>query len=194
MEFYSIKVANGPFTSFLQKLTTRSAVIIKAKAASALTLASLQPGKRLFLLCAGTGVAPFISVILEPEAYKAYNEIIVVMVCKLVSELQFLVSKCRQLVCDARFSALSKNKLRVYTSVTEDNYPFVGGVTALITSGVLVDDLNLRALTRFDRFMVCGSQAMIADTTLTLKALGYKEGSANEPQAFVYEKAFASDS
>ncbi len=165
---------------------------MKVKATGTLTLSSLEPGKRLFLLCTGTGVAPFISVMLEPEAYEVYNEIIVVLVCRLVSELQFLMRKCRQLVCNTHLSALSKTKLRVYTSVTRDNYPFVGRITALITSGVLVDDLNLHALTRSDRFMVCGSQAMIADTTLALKALGYKESAADKPQAFVYEKAFAS--
>ncbi|ATW06174.1 Ferredoxin--NADP reductase [Candidatus Hodgkinia cicadicola] len=192
LEFYSIKVPNGPFTSFLQKLTPKSAVIIKVKATGTLTLSSLKPGKRLFLLCTGTGVAPFVSVMFGPEAYEIYDEVIVVMTCRLVCELQFLSHKCRQLVCNAQLSTLFKNKLRVYTSVTRDSYPFVGRITELITSGALVDDLNLSALTQFDRFMVCGSQAMIADTTLTLKALGYKEGSINSPQAFVYEKAFVS--
>ncbi|AUG34037.1 Ferredoxin--NADP reductase [Candidatus Hodgkinia cicadicola] len=192
LEFYSIKVPNGPFTSFLQKLTPKSAVIIKTKAAGTLTLRSLKPGRRLFLLCTGTGVAPFVSVLFEPEAYEMYDEVIVVMACRLVCELQFLLHKCRQLVCNTQLSVLLKNKLRVYTSVTRDSYPFVGRITALITSGALVDDLNLSALTQFDRFMVCGSQAMVADTTLALKALGYKEGSADSPQAFVYEKAFVS--
>ncbi|AUG33974.1 Ferredoxin--NADP reductase [Candidatus Hodgkinia cicadicola] len=190
LEFYSIKVPGGAFTSFLQKLTPKSAVIMKTKAAGTLTLASLKPGRRLFLLCTGTGVAPFVSVLFEPEAYEAYDEVIVVMVSRLVCELQFLLHKCRQLVCDTQLSVLLKNKLRVYTSVTRDSYPFVGRITALITSGALLDDLNLSEFTPFDRFMVCGSQAMIADTTLVLKALGYKEGSVNSPQAFVYEKAF----
>ncbi|XXN13613.1 MAG: ferredoxin--NADP reductase [Candidatus Hodgkinia cicadicola] len=192
LEFYSIKVPNGPFTSFLQKLTPKSAVIMKVKATGTLTLSSLKPGRRLFLLCTGTGVAPFVSVMFEPAAYEIYDEVIVVMACRLVCELKFLSNKCRQLVRNKRLSMLFKNKLRVYTSVTRDNYPFVGRITALITSGALVDDLNLSALTQFDRFMVCGSQAMIADTTLALKALGYKEGSVNNPQAFVYEKAFVS--
>ncbi|ATW06047.1 Ferredoxin--NADP reductase [Candidatus Hodgkinia cicadicola] len=192
LEFYSIKVPNGAFTSFLQKLTPKSAIIMKVKAAGTLTLSSLKPGRRLFLLCTGAGVAPFASIMFGPEAYETYNEVIVVLVCRLVCELQFLLHKCRQLVCNAQLSMLLKNKLRVYTSVTRDSYPFVGRITALITSGTLVDDLNLSALTQFDRFMVCGSQAMIADTTLALKALGYKEGSINSPQAFVYEKAFVS--
>ncbi|XXN13773.1 MAG: ferredoxin--NADP reductase [Candidatus Hodgkinia cicadicola] len=190
LEFYSIKVPNGPFTSFLQKLTTKGAVIVKTKPTGTLTLASLTPGKRLFLLCTGTGAAPFVSVMLEPEAYATYSELIVVLVCRFVSELQFLLHKCRQFVFNTRLSTLAKNKLRVYTSVTRDSYPFVGRITALIASGVLLDDLNLPALNEFDRFMICGSQAMIADTIMTLKALGYKEGSVSNPQAFVYEKAF----
>ncbi|XXM93307.1 MAG: ferredoxin--NADP reductase [Candidatus Hodgkinia cicadicola] len=192
LEFYSIKVANGPFTSFLQKLTTKSAVIMKTKATGTLTLASLKPGKRLFLLCTGTGVAPFVSVMFEPEVYEAYEEVILVMACRLVKELQFLLRKCRQLVRSMRASALSKAKLRVYTSVTRDSYPFVGRITTLITSGILLDDLNLLALTPLDRFMICGSQAMIEDMVCTLKLLGYKEGSVSSPQAFVYEKAFVS--
>ncbi len=176
----------------MQKLTPKSAVIMKLKATGALTLSSLEPGRRLFLLCSGTGIAPFVSVMSGPEAYEIYDEVIVVMACTLVCELQFLLHKCRQLVCNTQLSMVFKNKLRVYTSVTRDSYPFVGRITELITSGTLVDDLNLPALTQFDRFMVCGSQAMIADTTLALKALGYKQGSTNSPQAFVHEKAFVS--
>ncbi|ATY93603.1 Ferredoxin--NADP reductase [Candidatus Hodgkinia cicadicola] len=192
LEFYSIKVPNGPFTSFLQKLTLRSAIIIKTKTTGTLTLASLKPGKRLFLLCTGTGVAPFISILFEPETYETYDEIIVVMVCRLVNELQYLFCKCRQLVRSVKIGVLAKNKLRIYTSVTRDRYPFTGRVTSLIASGVLLDDLNMSTFAESDRFMICGSQAMISDTTLTLKRLGYKEGSTSNPQAFVYEKAFVS--
>ncbi|XXM90126.1 ferredoxin--NADP reductase [Candidatus Hodgkinia cicadicola] len=192
LEFYSIKVPNGPFTSFLQKLTPKSAVLVKTKVTGTLTLAALKPGKRLFLLCTGTGVAPFVSVLFEPEVYKTYDEIILIMVCRLVSELQFLFQKCHQLVHNAHLGALLKRKLRVYTSVTRDKYPFVGRLTTLVLSGVLADDLGLSILTQFDRFMICGSQSMIADATLALRVLGYKDGSVSNPQHFVYEKAFAS--
>ncbi|XXN19741.1 MAG: ferredoxin--NADP reductase [Candidatus Hodgkinia cicadicola] len=192
LEFYSIKVPNGPFTSFLQKLTLKSAIIMRTKTTGTLTLASLKSGERLFLLCTGTGAAPFISVLFEPETYETYSEIIVVMVCRLASELQYLLYKCHRLIRNTKIGALAKNKLRVYTSVTRDRYPFVGRVTTLITSGVLLDDLNIIAFAETDRFMVCGSQAMIADTALTLRRLGYKEGSISNPQAFVYEKAFVS--
>ncbi len=191
LEFYSTKVVNGLFTSFLQKLTPKSAIVVNAKATGTLTLSALKPGKRLFLLGTGAGVAPFISIMLDPETYNAFEEVIVVLACRLVSELQYLFDKHQQLVADSQLNTMTKNKIRIYTSVTRDSHPFTGRITTLITSGVLTDDLNMKGLDESDRFMICGSQAMITDTACVLKSLKFKEGSASDPQAFVYEKAFA---
>ncbi|WGS83417.1 MAG: ferredoxin--NADP reductase [Candidatus Hodgkinia cicadicola] len=192
LEFYSIKVVNGPFTSFLQKLTPKSSIIVKAKATGTLTLSGLKPGKRLFLLGTGTGIAPFISIMLDPETYEVFEEVIVVLACRLVAELQYLLEKHQQIVADSQLKPMTKNRIRMYTSVTRDSHPFTGRITTLITSGVLTDDLNMKGLDESDRFMICGSQAMIADTACVLKSLKFKEGSASDPQSFVYEKAFAS--
>ncbi|WGS83619.1 MAG: ferredoxin--NADP reductase [Candidatus Hodgkinia cicadicola] len=192
LEFYSIKVPNGPFTSFLQKLTPKSSIIVKAKATGTLTLSGLKPGKRLFLLGTGTGIAPFISIMLDPETYEVFEEVIVVVACRLVAELQYLFEKHQQFVTDFQLKPMTKNRIRIYTSVTRDSHPFTGRITTLITSGVLTDDLNMKGLDESDRFMICGSQAMIADTACVLKSLKFKEGSASDPQSFVYEKAFAS--
>ncbi|XXM93736.1 ferredoxin--NADP reductase [Candidatus Hodgkinia cicadicola] len=192
LEFYSTKVLNGAFTPFLQKLTPKSAIVVNLNASGTLSLRALKPGKRLFLLGAGAGIAPFISIMLDPETYKVFEEVIVVLACRLVVELQYLFDKHQQLVADSQLNATTKNRIRIYTSVTRDSHPFTGRITTLITSGVLTDDLNIKGLAESDRFMICGSQAMVADVACVLKSLKFKEGSASEPQAFVYEKAFAS--
>ncbi|PIM95855.1 Ferredoxin--NADP reductase [Candidatus Hodgkinia cicadicola] len=190
LEFYSIKVPNGPFTSFLQKITTDSSIIIKTKSTGTLILDSLTPGKRLFLLCTGTGIAPFISIISDPETYIKYNEVIVVLTCRFSQELRYFNYKIKQLLKQPHIESHAKNKLRFYLSTTQEPYPYSGRITWLIKSGTLIADLNTYTLNKRDRFMICGSQQMILDVVNLLKSIGYIEGTINNPQDFVYEKAF----
>ncbi|MFP2998004.1 ferredoxin--NADP reductase [Candidatus Hodgkinia cicadicola] len=190
LEFYSIKVLNGPFTTYLQKITTKSSIILKMKSTGTLIIKGLKPGKRLFLLCTGTGVAPFISVIFEPATYENFNEIVIVHTCRYVNELKYLNNKLKQLSRTISLKSIIKNKVKFYTSVTRENYPYIGRITTLIKTGILISDLKTTNLNREDRFMICGSQNMITDIMNLLKTLGYKEGSINLPQDFVYEKSF----
>ncbi|MFP3038380.1 MAG: ferredoxin--NADP reductase [Candidatus Hodgkinia cicadicola] len=191
LEFYSIRVLNGPFTSFLQKINTNNALIIKVKPTGTLLVRALKPGGRLFLLCTGTGVAPFISMVFEPEVYTKFKEVVLVLTCRKIEDLQYLKCKINQLMRCSEIKALARGKIRFYTSVTREPYTFKGRIPWLLTSGLLVSDLAAPALGAKDRFMVCGSQSMIVDVTAVLKAMGYREGTASKPGAFVYEKAFA---
>ncbi len=128
LEFYSIKVPNGPFTSYLQKITTSNAVILKVKPTGTLLVRALKPGKRLFLLCTGTGVAPFVSIVFEPEAYKKFEEIVLVLTCRKIGELQYLQHKIALLVRSPEAKALAKGRARFYTSITREAYPFTGRI------------------------------------------------------------------
>ncbi len=190
LEFYSIKASNGPFTSYLQKITTDSLVLMRTKPTGTLVLEGLRSGDRLFLFCTGTGVAPFLSIISDPRTYVQFKEVIVVLTCRERAELKFLFIRYAELLKEAEFVRFTDGKLRFYTSVTRQSYPFVGRVTHIIKSGVLLYNLNLSCFDIRSRFMICGSQAMISDTIQVLSYLGFKEGSLNNPQDFVYEKAF----
>ncbi|PIM96410.1 Ferredoxin--NADP reductase [Candidatus Hodgkinia cicadicola] len=192
LEFYSIKVPNGPFTSFLQKITTDSSIIIKTKSTGTLVLNALTLGKRLFLLCTGTGIAPFISIISEPGTYIKYNEVILVLTCRYSQELQYFNYKVKQMLKQPYIKLYARNKLRLYLSTTKGSYPYSGRITWLIKSGMLIADLKAYNFNRMDKFMICGSQQMILDVVNLLRSIGYLEGAINNPQDFVYERAFVS--
>ncbi|PIM95170.1 Ferredoxin--NADP reductase [Candidatus Hodgkinia cicadicola] len=192
LEFYSMVVPNGLFTPFLRMITTRSLVIIKKKIKKGLVIKALSPGKRLFLLCTDIGIAVVSNIISEPGTYAKFDEVIVVMVCKYVEELQYFDDKLKQLTTAPQIKSYAKNKLRFYRSVTHEPYPYSGDLTWLIKSGTLIADLMTYNFDKMDRFMVCGSQQTTLDGTNLLKALGYNEGTVNNPQDFVYERTFVS--
>lgn len=177
-------------TTYLQKITTKNAIIIKSKATGTLVLAALTAGERLYLLCTGTGIAPFMSILFEPEVYDKFKQIIIVLTCREVGELQYLKDKVEQ-IRNTPLKTLAKGKARFYTTTTREQSQFMGRIPYLITSGKLTNDLGGHPLNANDRFMICGSQAMINDVTTVLTAMGFKEGNTSNPQDFVYEKAFA---
>ncbi|PIM95805.1 Ferredoxin--NADP reductase [Candidatus Hodgkinia cicadicola] len=190
LEFYSMVVPNGLFTSFLKMITTRSSVIIMKKMKNGLIMKALSPGKRLFLLCTDIGIAVVSNIISEPETYAKFNEVIVVMVCKYVGELQYFDDKLKQLATEPQIKPYARNKLRFYRSVTHEPYPYSGDLTWLIKSGTLIADLMTYTFDKMDRFMICGSQQTTLDVTNLLKVLGYNKGTANNPQDFAYERQF----
>ncbi|MFP3039021.1 MAG: ferredoxin--NADP reductase [Candidatus Hodgkinia cicadicola] len=191
LEFYSIKVPNGAFTTFLQKISTRNSIIIKMKPTGTLVLSALAPGERLYLLCTGTGVAPFVSILFEPGVYEKFKQVIIVLTCRQVVELQYLKDKISELTRIASLKALAKGKARFYTATTREKSQFMGRIPYLITSGKLTSALGGAPFNKKDRFMICGSQPMINDVSSVLTKMGYKEGTATKPKHFVYERAFA---
>ncbi|PIM96697.1 Ferredoxin--NADP reductase [Candidatus Hodgkinia cicadicola] len=190
LEFYSMVTPNDLFTSFLKMITTSSSVIIKKKTSGCLVMNALKPGKRLFLLCTDIGVAAVSSIISEPSTYVKFNEVIVVLTCKYIRELQYFDNKLKQLRRTPQVKPYARNKLRTYLSVTHEPYPYSGELTWLIKSGTLIADLRTYSFDKMDRFMVCGSKETTLSGINLLKSLGYNEGSVRYPGDFVYERIF----
>jgi ferredoxin--NADP+ reductase len=191
LEFFSIKVADGPLTSRLQKIKEGDTILVGRKATGTLVTDNLIPGERLLLLSTGTGLAPFASLIKDPEVYERYGSIILVHGCRQVSELAYgeeLVAKLRD---DDLFGPLLAEKLVYYPTVTREPFRNRGRITDLITSQQLFDDIGQPPLDiETDRIMMCGSPAMLEELRAMFEARGFAEGSNSEPGHFVIEKAF----
>jgi ferredoxin--NADP+ reductase len=192
LEFYSIKVPDGPLTSRLQAIQPGDTVLLARKPVGTLVLDALTPGKRLFLFSTGTGFAPFASLIREPDSYARFGQVIVTHTTREVAELQYGFDTVAAAKADPLVGEEATARLTHFTSVTREPYPVQGRITDLIASGHLTDALGLPPLDpQHDRAMICGSMAMLADTRDALLARGFREGSNADPADFVIEKAFA---
>lgn len=192
LDFYSIKVADGPLTSRLQHVKPGDSVMLGKKPTGTLVLDALTPGKRLFMFSTGTGVAPFASLAREPEAYDKFDQIVLTHTCRNVADLDYGRKLIEDLKEDPLVGELVGPKLTYYASTTREDFTHKGRITDLISGGKLFDDLGVPALDpATDRVMICGSMAMIADTRALVEAAGLVEGSNAKPGEYVVEKAFA---
>jgi ferredoxin--NADP+ reductase len=193
LEFFSIKVADGPLTSRLQKIQAGDHILMAKKPVGTLVLDALLPGKRLFLLGTGTGLAPWLSVARDPAAYEAFEQVIVAHCVREVKDLAYRDMFESELPNDEVFGELAREQLIYMPTVTREPFARQGRITDLISSGRLFADLGLEQ-TQFnpaeDRIMLCGSMHMIKDVAHLLEAQGLKEGSNSEPGDFVLERAF----
>lgn len=191
LEFFSIKVPDGPLTSHLQKIRPGDKVLMRTKSTGTLVLDALTPGKRLYMFSTGTGIAPFASLIRDPETYEKFEEVILTHTTREVAELKYGFDLIEEIRSDEVLSEIVGDKLRHYATVTREDYPFRGRITDLIQSGKLFDDLGLPRLDpAIDRAMICGSAAMLKDTKALLEQAGLTEGANNKPAEFVIERAF----
>ena len=191
LEFFSIKVQDGPLTSHLQKIREGDTILVGRKATGTLITDNLLSGKRLMLLSTGTGLAPFASLIKDPEVYDQFDSIVLVHGCRQVSELSYGERVVEDLRQDELFGPLLEGKLHYYPTVTREPFRNRGRITDLITSGKLFDDCALAPLDlASDRVMLCGSPAMLADLRTMFEARGFIEGRHSAPGQFVIEKAF----
>jgi len=191
LEFFSIKVPDGPLTSRLQKVQPGDTVLLSRKPTGTLLPDYLLPGKRLYLLATGTGLAPFLSLVRDPEVYERFETVVLVHGCRQKSELAYQELLTRTLPEHELLGDLVRDKLRYYPTVTREPYVNRGRITTLIESGRLFDDLGLPRLdVSEDRVMVCGSMAMLKDLRAMLTGRGYSEGTTHEPGQFVVERAF----
>jgi ferredoxin/flavodoxin---NADP+ reductase len=192
LEFFSIKVPDGPLTSRLQKIREGDIILVGRKATGTLIAGNLIPGKRLLLLSTGTGLAPFASLIKDPEIYESYETIVLAHGCRQVSELAYGEQVVASLRRHELFGPLSDDKLIYYPTVTREPFRNRGRITDLIESGQLFSDIGLPTLDlETDRVMLCGSPSMLDELRAMLTARGFVEGSHSEPGHFVIEKAFA---
>lgn len=191
LEFFSIKVQDGPLTSRLQHLKVGDELLVNSKAVGTLILQNLLPGKNLYLLSTGTGMAPFMSVIKDPETYENFEKVILVHGCRQVAELAYDKFITEELPKNEFFGDMVREKLLYYPTVTREPFHHQGRVTTLMDSGKLMEDLGLPPLDRErDRVMICGSPEMLKDTKDLLLKRGYSEGNMSTPGHFVIERAF----
>jgi ferredoxin--NADP+ reductase len=191
LEFLSIKVADGPLTSRLQHIRVGDTVLINRKPTGTLLLENLLPGKTLYLCATGTGLAPFMSLIREPETFEKFERVVVVHTVRQVKELAYRDMIETTLPAHEFLGEYVRGKLLYYPSVTRESFVHKGRVTSLIESGRLAADLGLPPLSpETDRVMLCGSEAFNADMKPLLEGRGFIEGSNNQPGTYVLEKAF----
>ncbi len=194
LEFYSIKVPDGPLTSRLQHIKVGDEIILRPKPVGTLVHDALLPGKRLWFLATGTGLAPFASLMREPETYEKYESVIMMHTCREVAELEYGRQLVESLKDDPLIGEMVGDKLRYYPTTTREEFHHMGRVTDNLTSGKVFADLGLPAMNREeDRAMVCGSLAFNVDVKKILEDFGLTEGANSDPQQFVVEKAFVGD-
>lgn len=191
LEFFSIKVPNGPLTSKLQHLKQGDTVLIGKKAVGTLLYDSLLPGRNLWLLSTGTGLAPFLSIIRDPDAYERYERIILVHGVRQVAELAYDQLINEELPNHEYLGEMVAKGLTYYPTVTREPFRNQGRITDLIRSGKLFADVGLPEINlEDDRIMLCGSPEMLAETKGILVERGFKEGSHSHAGHFVVERAF----
>ena len=191
LEFYSIKVQDGPLTSRLQKIKPGDQILLGKKSVGTLVMDALTPGKRLYMFSTGTGIAPFASVMRDPETYERYEKVILTHTCRQAAELSYGLRLTKSLTEDPLVGEMVEGKLAHICSLTREEYPLKGRITTLIKSGKLFEELGVPELNpETDRVMICGSIDMINDTKALVESYGLIEGSNSKPGDFVVEKSF----
>jgi ferredoxin--NADP+ reductase len=191
LEFLSIKVPDGPLTSRLQHVQPGDAIVVGRKPTGTLLIDYLLPGKRLYMMSTGTGLAPFMSIVRDPATYERFEQVILVHGVREVDELAYHDLLVEHLPQHEFLGDMVRSQLRYYPTVTREPYRNMGRITELIESGKLFADLDLPPLdSSVDRVMICGSPAMLRDLKRTLEARGFNEGNTTTPGDFVVERAF----
>lgn len=191
LEFFSIKVPNGPLTSRLQHLKIGDQVLVGNKPVGTLVVSNVKPGKRLYLLSTGTGLATFLSIIRDPETYERFEHVIVTHGVRYVNDLAYSDYIRRELPQHEFIGEQVAKQLKYYPTVTREPFDNQGRLTALLDSGKLCSDIGLPPLDpEHDRALVCGGPSMLDDIVKLLEGRGFKEGSSHEPAHYTIERAF----
>ena len=192
LEFYSIKVANGPLTSRLQHLKVGDEILVSKKATGTLVQDNLLPGKNLYLFATGTGLAPFMSIIKDHEVYERYEKVILIHGVRHVSELGYQDYIEKELPENEFFGEDVRNKLIYYPTVTREPFRNQGRLTDLIKSGKLSQDIGLPQINpENDRVLICGSPSMLKESSEMLNDMGFIESPRmGEPAHYAIERAF----
>ena len=190
LEFYSIKVPGGPLTEFLQRIQPGDTIWMRSKSTGTLVIDALLPGRHLWMFGTGTGIAPFASVVRDPESYEKFDALVIAHGCRLVAELTY----GRHLVAATRADPLvgeqAADRLQLIDAATREPYDRTGRLTALLENGTLESMAGAMLDPVTDRVMICGSKAVLMDLRRALESRGFTEGSNARPGTFVIEKAF----
>jgi ferredoxin--NADP+ reductase len=192
LEFFSIKVPNGPLTSRLQHIRAGDDILLSRKPTGTLLVSDLLPGRNLYLLGTGTGLAPFLAVVKDPETYERFDRVVLTHGVRRVQDLAYADYIRRELPQHEFLGSQIARQLLYYPAVTREAFEHRGRLTTLLEDGSMVRDLGLSPIdAAHDRFMVCGSPAMLADFRRILDARGFrpspKIGTAGH---YVFERAF----
>lgn len=191
LEFFSIKVPDGPLTSLLQHLKVGDPILMSTKPTGTLVTDYLLPGKRLYMLSTGTGLAPFMSIIKDPETYEKYEKVILVHGVRNTNELAYDDFITRELPQNEFFGDEVKEKLLYYPTVTREPFRNQGRITDLMISGKLFNDMGLPPMNNEeDRFMLCGSPQMLKDTCAIFESKGFVETRHGDAGHYAIERAF----
>ena len=191
LEFFSIKVPDGPLTSRLQSIRVGDEVLVNSKATGTLIQDSLLPGKNLYLIATGTGLAPFLSIIRDPEIYEQYDKIVLTHGCRFTEELAYRDLITEHLPQHEYLGEAVRDKLIYYPTVTREKFANNGRLTDLLRSGKLSADIGLSPIdVEADRFMICGSPSMLKEIVALLDDAGFKEARHGEAAHYVIERAF----
>ena len=191
LEFYSIKVQDGPLTSKLQHIQPGDRIILKPKPVGTLVHDALLPGRRCWFFATGTGIAPFASLVREPQTYEDYDQVILTHTCRDVAELDYGRRLVDSLKDDPLIGEMVGDKLVYYPTTTREQSPKMGRITTLLEDGTVFADLGIEGLSQeTDRAMVCGSLPFNVDMKEILERHGLREGANSEPAEYVVEKAF----
>jgi ferredoxin--NADP+ reductase len=195
LEFYSIKVQDGPLTSKLQHIQSGDEIILRPKPVGTLVHDALLPGKRIWFFATGTGFAPFASLLREPDTYEKFDEVVVTHTCRDVAELEYGRKLIEDLQADEMMQELigadNLAKIRYYPTTTREQSPKMGRITTLLQDGTVFKDLGIDQINaETDRAMVCGSLEFNKDIKEILEGFGLEEGANSDPNTFVIEKAF----
>lgn len=193
LEFYSIKVPDGPLTSRLQHVRVGAPLLISSKPTGTLVLRDLSPGKRLVLLATGTGVAPFMSIIKDPETYEAFEQVVLLRGARMTSDHAYADSVLESLRRDEYLGDSVRGQLLDYRCVSREHAEHGGRVTQAIESGRAFADMGVEALDpKTDRVMICGNIGMLADCRRILDAQGFRiSPQIGVPGDYVIERAFS---
>lgn len=195
LEFYSIKVQDGPLTSKLQHIQPGDQIILRPKPVGTLVHDALLPGKRLWFFATGTGFAPFASLLRDPQTFEDYDQIIMTHTCRDVAELNYGKELIENLRSDEMMVELlgeeNLKKLVYYPTTTREESPKMGRITTLLQDGTVFKDLGIDGISsETDRAMVCGSIGLNTDLKEILEGFGLEEGANSDPKHYVVEKAF----
>jgi len=191
LEFFSIKVPDGPLTSRLAHIKEGDEIMVGRKPTGTLVQDSLTDGKRLYLVSTGTGLAPFASIIRDPVVYERFEHVVLVHGCRFIDELAYGEKIVAALPNDEYLGEIVRMKLLYYPTVTREPFEHRGRVTELLRSGEVGREFGLPGLDpENDRVMICGSPAMLSDMVGLMDEFGFDEGSVSRPGQYVIEKAF----
>jgi len=192
LEFLSIKVPDGPLTSRLQNIQVDDSILVSEKSVGTLVIDDLNPGQHLYLFSTGTGLAPFMSIIRDPDTYDRFEKVVLIHGVRLVSELAYAEYLNHELPNHEFLGDLVRGRLIYYPTVTREAFTHSGRLTAAIESGQLFKDIGLPPLDpSVDRAMICGSPAMLKETSAMLDARGFRVSpSLGNPGDYVFERVF----